>query len=140
LSPEIIEIEQTDEWQDAEKFWIAYFRYIGAKLTNMRDGGCGVAGSRSTDDVRIKLSEAARRQFSDPAARIAASRYASDAWKDEKFAKIMREKRRMTAARADFREKQSLARIEKWKDPEYRAKVMNGHANADHSGGALRMW
>ena len=40
--PNVIELESnlaTDEWPEAEQFWIAYFRMIGADLTNYTKGG-----------------------------------------------------------------------------------------------------
>ena len=41
--PEIFIIEETDknEWQEAEQFWISYFKFIGADLVNGSRGGLG---------------------------------------------------------------------------------------------------
>lgn len=42
--PELCVIEEVPEnqsWQDAEKFWISYWKYLGANLTNIREGGDG---------------------------------------------------------------------------------------------------
>jgi len=43
LQPEIFAIEEVSEanWQEAEQFWIGYFRSIGADLTNGSEGGLG---------------------------------------------------------------------------------------------------
>jgi len=57
LMPGIFEIESvSDEQADgAERFWIAYFKYIGADLTNGTDGG---EGGSPTPEVRARLSSA----------------------------------------------------------------------------------
>jgi hypothetical protein len=60
LAPEIFEIERVragDDWQAAEQFWIAYFRAIGADLTNLANGGEGVGGVRLSAERRRELSE-----------------------------------------------------------------------------------
>lgn len=46
LKPDIFVIEEISEkdWRESERFWIAYFRYIGANLTNHTDGGEGTLG------------------------------------------------------------------------------------------------
>lgn len=37
---EILEIVPSEnDWEEAERFWISYWKYIGAKLTNLTDGG-----------------------------------------------------------------------------------------------------
>lgn len=116
--PEMMELEKVvSDWEEAERFWIANMRFLGADLTNMTVGGGGDNRSIPSDDVRAKISRAARLQFSTPEARIAAATFARDAWK-----------------------KQSDAKKLKWKDPEYVRRVQEGQAKADHSSGALRMW
>jgi hypothetical protein len=59
VKPEIVEIEQTDEtsWQEAEIFWIAYFRSIGADLKNWRQGGLGSTGRKLSESHKQKLRE-----------------------------------------------------------------------------------
>lgn len=42
--PFVIEEVPSDGWQEAERFWIAYFRSIGADLTNLAPGGEGDCG------------------------------------------------------------------------------------------------
>ncbi len=37
--PEAFEIESADNWIEAERFWIAYFRSLGAALLNLAPGG-----------------------------------------------------------------------------------------------------
>lgn len=57
LTPGIFEIESVPDIQaaEAECFWIAYFKYIGANLTNGTEGGEGV---RATEGVRAKMRAA----------------------------------------------------------------------------------
>lgn len=84
FTPEIFEIESVNEdWVQAEQFWIAYFRYVGAVLTNHTKGGEGALGYKhrpesrkkmsdilkvkmADPDIRRKISEAAKRQHADP--------------------------------------------------------------------------
>lgn len=42
---------------EEEKFFIAYFRYIGADLTNGTDGGEGISGYRHTKETCAKMSK-----------------------------------------------------------------------------------
>jgi hypothetical protein len=68
--PEIFEIERVgDDWVEQEKFWIAYFRFIGSNLTNETCGGEGVPGRKHTLESRAKMSEIARRTQSTPEVR-----------------------------------------------------------------------
>lgn len=39
LKPAVVVIETVTDWAEAEEFWIAYFRAIGANLTNIERGG-----------------------------------------------------------------------------------------------------
>lgn len=60
LKAEWFVIEEVDEseWQEAERFWISYFRYIGAELFNHVDGGRGTLNP--TAEVRAKISAKAK--------------------------------------------------------------------------------
>src|SRR5262245_15102113 len=40
---EIIEEVAMDCWQAAEEFWIAYYKFIGANLLNIKEGGNGLS-------------------------------------------------------------------------------------------------
>ena len=61
LKPDIFEIENVDdtEWEEAERFWISYFKYIGCRLTNIADGGMGgrwnSRGQKRTPEQREKM-------------------------------------------------------------------------------------
>lgn len=52
---EIIEVVAQDNWADREKFWIAYYRAQGLRLTNITDGGDGAPGRRLTDASKEHL-------------------------------------------------------------------------------------
>lgn len=58
LKPEILELELIgdDEWVEAEQFWIAYFKTLGAKLTNLTKGGEGCVGYTPTPETLLKMS------------------------------------------------------------------------------------
>lgn len=38
---EIVEVTDTDSWEDRERYWIAHFEATGARLTNVHAGGIG---------------------------------------------------------------------------------------------------
>jgi hypothetical protein len=54
----IIEDVSDDKWDEAERFWISYFKYIGANLTNLSGGGRGVYGLSPSTETKLKLHEA----------------------------------------------------------------------------------
>lgn len=58
-TPEIILLEKTDEENinNLEKWYIAYFKSIGAKLTNLTEGGDGLAGLVFSPEHREKISK-----------------------------------------------------------------------------------
>lgn len=76
------------DWEEAERRWIAYYRQMGCPLTNLTDGGEGASGavwsqesrdklsaSKSgvpvSEETKKKLAEKARQQFQVPGAREA---------------------------------------------------------------------
>lgn len=59
LKYEVVIIEETQEkagLAEQEKFWIAYFRFVGCDLTNATAGGEGAVGYRHTVESRAKIS------------------------------------------------------------------------------------
>lgn len=44
----------------AERYWIAFHRSIGCRLTNSTDGGEGTLGLQVSDETRLRLSNAAK--------------------------------------------------------------------------------
>lgn len=64
MCPEIFIIEEVDKnWQEKEKFWIAYFRYIGSNLFNLTDGGEGgdTVSNNPRKEIFLKSSADKRR-------------------------------------------------------------------------------
>lgn len=57
--PEIMLLEDTseEEWTQCERFYIAYFRFLGMRLNNIEDGGPGCSHPISTEG-RSKISTA----------------------------------------------------------------------------------
>ncbi len=65
---EIVQVVSVSSWEDAEKYWIGYYREIGCRLTNMTDGGdsgptmCGETnpfyGRSHTGETRERLRAA----------------------------------------------------------------------------------
>ena len=53
---EILETCNSSEWQDSERFWISYFKFIGANLTNNTHGGDGSKGCKWSEEQRKNLS------------------------------------------------------------------------------------
>lgn len=63
LKPEMIVLEEVPpgkDWAEAEQFWIAYMKVLGAKLTNITIGGKGCQGYKQEfehiEKVRIALT------------------------------------------------------------------------------------
>ncbi len=53
-----------DEWQAAERRWIAHFRNVGAKLVNGTPGGDGRArGATHSPEVKLKIGLATKRHW-----------------------------------------------------------------------------
>lgn len=79
VQPDIFKIEEVENWREAERFWIAYFRSIGCKLVNKTFGGDGLSGANVTSfklgqkawnkgkkysvKTRKKISEAGKRRI-----------------------------------------------------------------------------
>jgi len=52
----IVEIVPPGEnWAEAEQFWIAYFKSLGARLTNLSFGGEGTTGYKLSDEAKDKI-------------------------------------------------------------------------------------
>jgi hypothetical protein len=54
---ESLEITDSNNWQESEKFWISYFKFLGANLTNNTNGGDGSNGCKWTTEQKLKLIE-----------------------------------------------------------------------------------
>lgn len=101
-------------WQDAERFWISYLRFIGARLTNQTIGGEGLEGHSFSDDHRKRIGEAHRgtRRSEETRSRMAQSR------KGVSFDHLI---------------KISKANIGKQLSPEHRAKLSEAGVGRRHS-------
>jgi len=60
LKPELCELEvfesgDDSDWQNAEKFWISYLRFLGCRLCNLVEGGIG--GQSPSIETRLKMSK-----------------------------------------------------------------------------------
>ena len=68
--PKIIVIEEhkyPTDLDDAESFWIEYYKGIGARLTNSTNGGVGSLGRICKDETKLKISQkATERQKGQP--------------------------------------------------------------------------
>lgn len=65
ITPVILEIARLPhdgDWQAAERYWIAHFRSLGARLINATDGGEGMLNHRPTAEHRKKIGEANARR------------------------------------------------------------------------------
>ncbi len=65
FEPEIILLEQVakDKYIDAEIFWIAYFKSLGARLCNLTVGGEGTSGYTHTDEQRQNNSQVQKNAY-----------------------------------------------------------------------------
>lgn len=140
--PQIKVLETFDSAEplaECEQFYISYLRSLGARLTNLTDGGDGVPGRKVSIEERKRISEsnkvwqteAARKQISDrlkeyykdPAARARLSENAKRQFTDPESRKKAGEK---SAARFNdpaFRKKMSDSQKKRFADPEERARL-----------------
>ncbi len=76
LRPSLAVVESGDgDYAEAERRWIAHYRALGCRLTNLTDGGDGAPGHRPSAAARAKMSVAHRgkRLAPESAAKIAAA-------------------------------------------------------------------
>lgn len=77
LQPGLQILEQVliAQWSDRERFWIAHYRTLGARLTNLCEGGQGGCplGRKMTEEHKARIAEAhrGRKRPADIVARIA---------------------------------------------------------------------
>lgn len=53
---EMLDICQEEDWQEVEKFWIKTLKFLGVRLVNQNEGGCGNNGHRLSDESKRKIS------------------------------------------------------------------------------------
>lgn len=61
---EVIENSNDEDWQEAERFWIEYLRFLGFKLCNSESGGLG--GKKLNRDVVERIASKTRGQIRGP--------------------------------------------------------------------------
>lgn len=149
--PEIIELESvSNDWQEAEMFWIAYLRSLGADLLNMSDGGEGPNGYQHTEEakskisrasiaslakpeVRSRISEGLKRAFSDPEARAKLSEaHKKSHSRPEVIAKISA-KAKISSNRPEYKEKMSKLNKGRKRSAEAIAKSAAGNTGKKRS-------
>ncbi len=101
------ELDDNEDWADAEQFWIAYWKFLGARLINRSLGGGGPKGLIRSKETREKMRQNALRQFSDPVAKA-------------KCVDAMRAARRTP----ESRKRTSIASIEIQNRPEVKRKIV----------------
>ncbi len=62
----LLESVPASDWQEAERFWIEYLRFLGFRLTNLTRGGEGTNGYRASKETREKYRLSALRRYQDP--------------------------------------------------------------------------
>lgn len=62
LAPQLLIIEcvHVSQWQERERYWIAFYRAQDDQLLNDTDGGDGVHGMRHTAEARARIGAASR--------------------------------------------------------------------------------
>lgn len=60
MTPNIVELDfvVNDSWIECEQFWIMYFKFLGANLTNHTKGGEGLIGHAHSEETKNKLKNA----------------------------------------------------------------------------------
>lgn len=62
----ILDIADSGEWQEAEKKVIAHYLKLGARLTNLTDGGDGLEGYNHSEETKNKIGQASIKRGSVP--------------------------------------------------------------------------
>lgn len=112
LEPEVEifqDVEDGGDWVEAEQFWIAYWRSIGCRLTNLTLGGEGLAGLKRPRDV-IERGVAKRKGRKLSATSIERMRAA---WTPERKARHAERQRRWTPNEETRRRMRESARKRK---------------------------
>lgn len=120
------ELEVDEDWMEAERFWIAYWKFLGAHLTNRTKGGDGPKDLERSTKTRQKMRYNALRQFSDPISKeewliaLRLSRGAPQSRK--KMSRIAKE----VQNRPEVKEKISMAAIRQHSNPEAKQRHRDG--------------
>ena len=94
LSPEMFLIEEvpSKDWEEAEQHWIGYFRFVGADLCNLRDGGGRPDGYSLSEEHKKKIGLASRGRTLSAKSRekLSASKIAANIKRDDLAARNIR--------------------------------------------------
>jgi group I intron endonuclease len=71
---EILEEVPQVSWQDAERFWISYLKFLGFQLTNLTDGGEGVVDSLGLAAKKISRAMKGRKFTVEHRAKLSAAK------------------------------------------------------------------
>lgn len=115
----VIEECSRDNWQERERYWIAFYREAGEPLTNILGGGQGMF--EPTPEHRARIAAVQKEKWADPEYRERQSRVLA-ASHDEQWTAKRVATFKVTMADPERRAKKSAAQTEQWSDPEYRAK------------------
>ena len=71
--PSLVTLEATVDWEEAERFYIAYFRSIGVPLLNYTDGGEGLHGATLTTRAKMSAAKRGKQMSSEQRKKISAT-------------------------------------------------------------------
>lgn len=128
---EILEVVPEAELNEAEEFWIAYFRYIGARLTNHMPGGNGARGYRRSDEARAAQSARQKGRAPPPAVQAAAWAANRGSKRSAEFRARISERMRGNVLSLEQRAKISAAMKGRTHSPERIAKAKAARAALD---------
>jgi len=139
------ELDSKDILDQAEIFWIAYFRAMGCKLTNCNDGGRSNSGWTPSAETRAKMSLASKgkKKSATTRAKMSLAQLGNKKGGLRKNFKLSEETKQKIGATnrikqnrrfEDPREREA-SRIRTqamWADPEFRAKMQTICASPEH--------
>lgn len=137
----VLEAANDENWQERECWWIARYRHLGARLTNITDGGEGgwlllwrnpewrgqisaaIARAKSLPEARARASAQTRARWTNPATRahqVARIREATNApeWREKAS-----QGQRLRCTDPAERARRSDEVRARWVDPVYKARV-----------------
>ena len=82
MRPEFLALEEletpdsNEAWIEAERFWISSLRFMGARLTNLTEGGEGIPGAKRSEELkeRMRILGSGRKHSEVTRAKIAAAK------------------------------------------------------------------
>lgn len=128
LSPQIVILEEcaiAEDLDEAERFYIAYFRSIGGKrsLLNLTDGGEGILGYRHSKEEIERQSAVQREKAKDPEERKRLRGLSTAYWTSQGSREKKRQERTGKKWSSEIRAKMSATQKGRTRSPETRAKM-----------------